>query len=73
LRVEIPLTNELRRSKIRTRAVQERSQRLVTQQLRELTIQREIFDALDTTEQNWQRILAARQNVILAGVTMMLN
>jgi outer membrane protein TolC len=48
--------------------VQERSQRLVTQQLRELTVQREIFDALDTTEQNWQRILAARQNVILAGV-----
>lgn len=67
LRVEIPLTNELRKSKLE-RAVQERSQRLVTQQLRELTVQREIFDALDTTEQNWQRILAARQNVILAGV-----
>ncbi len=67
MRVEIPLSNELRKSKLE-RAVQERLQRLSTQQLRELTVKREIYDALDTTEQNWQRILAARQNVILAGL-----
>jgi outer membrane protein len=67
MRVEIPLSNELRKSKLE-RAVQERVQRLSTQQLRELTVKREIYDALDTTEQNWQRILAARQNVILAGL-----
>jgi len=67
MRMEIPLSNELRKSKLE-RAVQERIQRLSTQQLRESTVKREIYDALDTTEQNWQRILAARQNVILAGL-----
>ncbi|MBV5301695.1 MAG: TolC family protein [Methylococcales bacterium] len=67
MRMEIPLSNELRKSKLE-RAVQERLQRLSTQQLRELNVKREIYDALDTTEQNWQRILAARQNVILAGL-----
>jgi outer membrane protein TolC len=67
MRMEIPLSNELRKSKLE-RAVQERIQRLSTQQLRELNVKREIYDALDTTEQNWQRILAARQNVILAGL-----
>lgn len=67
MRVEIPLSNELRKTKLE-RAVQERLQRLSTQQLRELTVKREIYDALDNTEQNWQRILAARQNVILAGL-----
>lgn len=67
MRMEIPLSNELRKSKLE-RAVQERLQRLSSQQLRELNVKREIYDALDTTEQNWQRILAARQNVILAGL-----
>jgi outer membrane protein TolC len=67
MRMEIPLSNELRKSKLE-RAVQERIQRLSTKQLRELNVKREIYDALDTTEQNWQRILAARQNVILAGL-----
>ena len=67
MRVEIPLSNELRKAKLE-RAVQERLQRLSTQQLRELTVKREMYDALDNTEQNWQRILAARQNVILAGL-----
>jgi outer membrane protein TolC len=67
LRVEIPLTNELRRSRLE-RAVQERLQRLSTKQLRELTVRREIYDALDVQEQNWRRILAARQNVVLAGL-----
>lgn len=66
-RMEIPLTNELRRAQL-DRAVQERLQRLTTQQLRELSVRREIYDALDQVEQNWQRILAARQNVLLAGL-----
>ncbi|MFM8333711.1 MAG: TolC family protein [Candidatus Methylumidiphilus sp.] len=67
LRMEMPLTNELRRSRLE-RAVQERMQRLSTRQLRELTVRREIYDALDQLGQNWQRILAARQNVALAGL-----
>lgn len=67
VRMEIPLTNELRKSRLR-RAVYERQQRLGSRQLRELTVRREIHDALDQMQQNWQRILAARQNVIVAGI-----
>ena len=67
VRMEMPLTNELRRAQL-DRAVQERLQRLTTSQLRELNVRREIYDALDQVGQNWQRILAARQNVLLAGL-----
>lgn len=67
LRMEIPLTNELRRARL-DKAVQERLQRLTTKQLRELSVRREIYDALDVLGQNWRRILAARQNVLLAGL-----
>ncbi len=67
LRMELPLTNELRRAR-RDRSIQQRLQRLTTLQLRELSVRREIYDALDQMQQNWQRILAARQNVLLAGL-----
>jgi outer membrane protein TolC len=67
VRMEMPLTNELRRAQL-DKAVQERLQRLTTSQLRELNVRREIYDALDQVGQNWQRILAARQNVLLAGL-----
>lgn len=66
LKVEIPLTNELRKSRL-SRAVQQRLQRLTTRDLKVLTVRREIYDALDTVSQNWRRIVAARQNVVLAG------
>ena len=67
LRMEVPLTNEARKARLQ-RAVHERQQRLSTRQLRELTVRREIHDTLDQLQQNWQRILAARQNVIVAGI-----
>ncbi len=67
LKFEMPLTNALRKSQLE-RAVQQRIQRLTTKRLREMSVQREIYDALDQVEQNWQRILAARQNVILSGL-----
>lgn len=67
VRMEYQVSNDLRRSKLE-RAVQERLQRLTTKQLRELNVKREIYDALDQVGQNWQRILAARQNVLLAGL-----
>jgi outer membrane protein len=67
VRMEVPLTNQLRRSRL-DRAVHERIQRLTTKQLRELNVRREIYDTLDQMAQNWQRILATRQNVLLAGV-----
>jgi len=66
-RFEIPLTNLARRSKLE-RAILEREQRLASRKLREVTVRREIFDALDQLQQNWQRILAARQNVLVAGI-----
>lgn len=67
LRFELPMTNEARRMQLQ-RAVQQRLQRLTTKTLQELTVEREIHDVLDQLEQNWQRILAARQQVILAGL-----
>lgn len=66
-RFEMPVSNEARRQQLQ-RAVQQRLQRLSTQTLQEQTVRREIYDALDQVEQNWQRIIAARQQVILAGV-----
>lgn len=67
VRGEIPVTNEKRKSKLR-RAILTRSQRMATKQLREMTIRQEVFNTLDVLEQNWRRILAARQNVIVSGI-----
>lgn len=67
LRFEMPVSNEARHQQLQ-RAVQQRLQRLSTRTLQEQTVRREIFDTLDQVEQNWQRIVAARQQVILAGV-----
>lgn len=64
--VEIPLTNEARRSQL-SRAVAERMQRLSTRELQTLTVKREIMDALDYVEQDWTRIAASRKQVIIAG------
>ncbi len=66
-RLEIPVTNEKRKSKLR-RAILTRMQRLATQERREMLIRQEVYDALDVFHQNWQRVLAARQNVIVSGV-----
>lgn len=66
LRMEVPISNELREARLR-RAVQERLQRLETRQLRAMTVRREILDAVDQLALHWNRILAARQNVLIAG------
>jgi outer membrane protein len=66
LRMEIPVSNEQRESRLR-RAISERLQKLTTKELRELTVRREILDAVDQLGLNWNRILAARQNVLIAG------
>ena len=66
LRFELPMTNEARKAQL-DRAVQQRLQRLTTRTLQEMTVRREIYDALDQTDQNWQRIVAARQQVLIAG------
>lgn len=67
LKFEMPLTNEARKARL-DNAVQQRNQRLATQALQTLTVKKEIYDALDYVEQNWQRILAARQQVLVAGL-----
>jgi outer membrane protein TolC len=68
LSAEIPLGNEAAKSRVR-RAVLQRIQRLATRVQRRLAIRQEVYDAVDQLEQSWQRILAARQEVILAGRT----
>ena len=64
---EMPFTNEARKAKLEN-AVQQRLQRLTTKALQTLTVKREIYDALDKVDQDWQRILAARQQVLIAGI-----
>jgi outer membrane protein TolC len=64
---EMPVTNEARKARL-SRAVEQRLQRLSTKQLQEMTIKREINDSLDVVEQHWQRIIAARQQVGIAGM-----
>lgn len=64
---EMPITNEARKAQLE-RAVLTRQQRLANKTLQELSIQREILDTSDEIDQNWQRIIAARQQVIIAGI-----
>lgn len=66
LKFEMPLNNGVRKEQLE-RAVLQRNQRLATKEMQELTVKKEIFDALDFVDQNWQRILAARQQVLVAG------
>ena len=67
LKFEMPLTNEASKARLE-KAVQQRNQRLATKDLQVLTVKKEIYDALDYVDQNWQRILAARQQVLIAGL-----
>lgn len=64
---ELPISNEANKARL-AKAIQQRSQRLTTKTLQTLTIKREIYDSVDQVEQNWQRILAARQQVLIAGI-----
>lgn len=67
LKFEMPITNEARKAQLEN-AVQQRNQRLATKTLQTMTVKKEIYDALDYVDQNWQRILAARQQVLIAGL-----
>lgn len=66
--VEVPLGNEAAEARLR-RAVLLRLQRLATKEQRRLEIEQSVLEALDQLQQSWQRILAARQEAILAGAT----
>ena len=69
LNAEIPIGNEAAKSRVH-RALLVRVQRLSSKEARRLSILQEVYDAIDLLEQEWQRILAARQSVILAARTL---
>jgi outer membrane protein len=62
----VPLGNEAAKSRL-LQAFYQRRQRLATHDSRRSVIEIEVLNATDTVEANWQRILASRQNAILAG------
>jgi outer membrane protein len=64
LSAEIPIGNEAAKQRVR-QAVLARLARLNTRQAREQAIRKEVLDAIDTLSASWQRILAARQSVVL--------
>jgi len=66
LQLSIPLGNEAAKSRLR-QAFYQRSLRLATRDRRRTLIENEVLNAVDQLEANWQRILASRQNAILAG------
>ena len=66
LQLLIPLGNEVAKSRLR-QAFYRRRQRLATRNSRRALIEIEVLNAVDQLEANWQRILASRQNAILAG------
>lgn len=59
-----PIGNEAAHARLRS-AILQRVQRLNTRSARAQLIRQEVFDALDEVEAGWQRIMAARQSVIL--------
>jgi outer membrane protein TolC len=68
LTAEIPIGNEAAKAHLR-QAILQRVQRLATREQQQAAIQQEVCDAVDQFNQNWQRILAARNETILAGRT----
>lgn len=69
LNAEIPIGNEQAKSRIRE-AILRRLQRLGSKEAKELSIRQEVLAAVDQIDASWQRILAARQSVILNTRTL---
>jgi outer membrane protein TolC len=69
LNFQVPLDNEEARSRVR-QAILSRVQRLATREAREQAIRQEVLNAVDSLDGTWQRILAARQSVILNTRTL---
>jgi outer membrane protein TolC len=68
LNAQIPIGNDAAKAQLR-QAILQRVQRLATREQQSLAIRQEVYDALDQFNQDWQRILAARNESILAGRT----
>lgn len=60
----IPIGNQAASARLR-QAILQRVQRLNTRAARSQLIRQEVYDAIDEVEAGWQRIMAARQSVIL--------
>ncbi len=65
---EIPLGNKASGARLR-QALLTRVQRLATRELRRQAIEQEVYNAIDLLDQNWERILASRQEVLFAART----
>ena len=68
LQLEVPIGNEAARSQLR-RALLDRMQALASREQLALQIRQEIADAVDTLRTDWERIVAARQRVVLNART----
>ena len=66
LQVQVPIGNQAAMSRLRG-ALLRRLQTLATRDQRDLQIRQEVFNAVDQLEATWQRLLAARQRVVLAA------
>ncbi len=66
LNAEIPLGNEQRKAAL-GQSILARLQRLATRDAREQAITREVYDAIDQLSSTWNRILAAREAVLLSA------
>ncbi|MDX2115286.1 MAG: TolC family protein [Planctomycetota bacterium] len=66
---EVPIGNEAGEARIH-QAILRRLQRLSTKEAREQSIRQEVYNSVDNLDAAWQRILAARQAVILADRTL---
>lgn len=66
LNAEIPLGNEQRSASL-AQSILSRLQRLATRDAREQSITREVYDAMDQLSSTWNRILAAREAVLLSA------
>ena len=64
---ELPISNEARKAEL-SKAINEKNKTLQTYELKKLTVKKEIFDAADILDQNWQRIKTTRQQVLVAGI-----
>lgn len=67
--LSMPLGNEAAQAKYR-QSVLTRIQRIGSRESRKQTIRQEVYDAVDSIEAGWQRILATRQATILSTRTL---
>ncbi|AQT69713.1 outer membrane channel protein [Anaerohalosphaera lusitana] len=66
VQVLIPLGNEAAKNRL-LQGYYQRIQRLATRDSREQLVEQEVLNSVDNVEATWQRIMAARQNAMLAG------